>query len=72
MTLLIEKTDHPISPTYDISYKRVVFMRMRDYYGKPCIKFIGVFELTKDLDNNDYVHIFKRVADKVCIDELKQ
>lgn len=70
LTLLIEKSNHPFDSLLDIDYKRIVFMRMRDYYGKPCIKFIGVFELTNDCDNKEYVHIYRRIADKVKIEEL--
>lgn len=69
-TQIIEKSDHPISPALDIDYKRVVFMRMRDYYGRQCIKFIGVFELTEESDDKEYVHIYRRVADEVSIEEL--
>ncbi len=70
-TFLIEKSDRPINPTFDMEYKRVVFMRMKDYYGRPCIKFIGVFVLTDESDNKEYVHIYRRVADSVRIEDLK-
>ena len=69
---LIEKSDHPIDPLLDIDYKRIVFMRMKDYYGKQCIKFIGVFELTQESDNKEYVHVYRRVADEVRISDLMQ
>lgn len=69
-TILTEECVHPIDPTADISYKRVVFMRMKNYYGRPCIKFIGVFVLTEESDNKEYVHIYRRVADEVCIKDL--
>ena len=69
-TTLIEKADHPIDPTVDIEYKRIIFMRMKDYYGRPCIKFIGVFELTEDSDNRNYVHIYRRIAEEVRIADL--
>ena len=70
-TILTEVSDHPIDPRYDIDYKRVVFMRMKDYYGRPCIKFIGVFILTEEAKDQEHVHIYRRVAEKVSINDLK-
>ena len=69
-TQIIEKSDHPIDPLFDIDYKRIVFMRMKDYYGRQCIKFIGVFELTDVSDNKKYIHVYRRVANEVSIKEL--
>ena len=70
-SMLIEKSSHPINPTFDIEYKRVVFMRMKNEYGMPCIKFIGVFELTQESDDKEHIHIFRRIAKSVRIDDLK-
>lgn len=70
-TILMEKSVNPIDPTLDIAYKRVVFMRMRDYYGRPCIKFIGIYELTEESDDKEYVHIYRRIADEVRIEDLR-
>lgn len=66
---LIEKSSHPIS-SFDNDTKRIVFMRMRDYYGRQCIKFIGVFQLIDNSINKEYVRVYRRVADEVRIDEL--
>ncbi len=66
---LEEKSTHPMNPFLDISYKRVVFIRMKDRFGRPCIKFIGVFRLSPD--SNEKHHIYKRIANQVCINDLK-
>ena len=66
---LEEKSTHPMNPFLDIAYKRVVFMRMLDRFGRPCIKFIGVFKLLQD--SNEKHHIYKRIANQVCINDLK-
>ena len=70
-TILTEKSVHPIEPTYDIDYKRVLFMRMKDYYGRPCIKFIGIFELTEESADREHIHIYRRISEEVCINDLK-
>lgn len=70
-TVLTEKSVKAVDPTFDIAYKRVLFMRMRDYYGRPCIKFIGIFELTEDSDDKEHVRIYRRVAEQVRIEDLK-
>lgn len=70
-SLLIEKSSHPIDATFDIEYKRVVFMRMKNEYGMPCIKFIGIFELTQEAEDKEHVHIYKRIAEQIHIDDLK-
>ena len=70
-TILFERSDHLLDPTYDIAYNRIIFMRMKDYYGRPCIRFIGVFELTEESDDKGHVHIYRRIAEKVRIDDLQ-
>ena len=69
-SILMEKSDHTMDPLMDIDYKRVVFMRMRDYYGRPCIKFIGVFELTGESDDKEFVRVYRRIANEVPIGNL--
>ena len=51
------------------SYKgdRVVFMRMKDIYGRPCIKFIGVFRY-KQGDSKQCTH--ELIATQVNISAL--
>ena len=46
---------------------RVVFMRMKDIYGRPCIKFIGVFRY-KQGDSKQCTH--ERIATQVKISNL--
>ena len=70
-TILTEKSDHPIDPNLDRSFNRIVFMRMKDYFGRPCIKFIGVFRLADETENSEYVHIYRRIADEILLDDLK-
>ena len=70
-TALTEMTEHPVNPSFDKGYKRVVFMRMKDYYGRPCIKFIGVFETGDEKRNNEYIHMFNRISEEVLIEDLK-
>ena len=48
---------------------RVVFLRARDIFGKPSIKFIGVFKLHRYIDA--HTREFKRVATSINIDDLK-
>lgn len=67
---LIEKSVHSIEPAFDINYKRVVFMRMRNYYGRQCIRFIGVFELTEESDDKEHKQVYRRIAKEVSIKEL--
>ena len=59
---------------FDKDLLRVVFLRMKDQYGKPCCKFIGVFK-PDDYVINDNGHIerhYKRVANEVKLDLLKR
>ena len=69
-TILTEKANHIIYPLTDINYKRVIFMRMKDRFGKNCIKFIGVFELTEDSYDKENVHIYRRVSKEVKFSDL--
>lgn len=48
---------------------RVVFLRAQDMFGKPSIKFIGVFKLLRYINTN--TREFIRVESKVKIDDLK-
>lgn len=49
---------------------RVVFLRARDIYGKPSIKFIGVFRPYRFI--NAHTREFIRVATQIKIEDLKQ
>ena len=51
------------------SIYRVVFLRARDMFGKPSIKFIGVFKLLRYIDAN--TREFQRVETQIKIEELK-
>lgn len=71
-TIITETATTPWKdPDKDNAYKRVVFMRMKDRFGKPCIKFIGVFESSDGPGDKRRVHYYKRVAKEIRIDELK-
>ncbi len=65
-----EVSDHVLDPVQDIEYKRVVFMRMQDIFGKDCIKFIGVFQLTTESNDKEFVHIYRRIATEVSFKDL--
>jgi hypothetical protein len=54
---------------WDGERKRVVFMKMRDRFGKNCIKFVGVFE--NDRIENGGRH-YKRISESVEIGDLKK
>lgn len=69
-TVLREQSDHVIDPLWQIEYKRVLFMRMRDAFGQPCIKFIGVFELSGETDESSQLRLYKRVSEEVRINDL--
>ena len=60
------------NPDKDNDYLRVVFMRMKDRFGKPCIKFIGVFKSIEGEEDKRFVHYYERIADEISIDELKK
>ena len=55
---------------WDGSKKRVVFMKMRDRFGKNCIKFIGVFEANGYMPNGG--RRYKRISESVEIADLKK
>lgn len=52
---------------YSCKGDRVVFMRMKDLYGRPCIKFIGVFQYRQG-DSKQCTH--ERIATQVDITDL--
>lgn len=60
------------SPERDFIEKRVVFMKMRDKYGKKCCKFIGVFAPNgySEVEGHIERH-YKRVATKISIADLQ-
>ena len=62
------------TPDRDFKEKRVVFMKMRDKYGKKCCRFIGVFQLrTSTINNNGQIERqYERIATEVQIDQLKR
>ena len=66
--ILKEKKGSSIGQIGDPQYKRVVFVRMKDRYGRPCIKFIGVFEPSQE--STDQVHIYRRISKEVMINDL--
>lgn len=52
--------------------KRVIFMKMKDRFGKSCTKFIGVYKATEiRSEGKDKVRIYKRIDTKIALDELK-
>lgn len=56
----------------DDGKKRLVFMRMRDEFGVPCIRFIGVFRATKQKMEGKKCHRFYEREDvqTISFDEL--
>lgn len=46
---------------------RIVFMRMKDIYGRPCIRFIGVFRYKQ---GNSRLCMYERIAVQVKISDL--
>lgn len=60
----VEQIDAP-----NPNFQRVAFMRMKDIFGRPCIKFIGVFKFSH-VDGKECV--YERVAASIKISELKQ
>lgn len=68
-SILKETSDRPMDPLMDSNYKRVIFMRMKDRFGRQCIKFIGLFEISSE--STDYLHVYNRIAEEVCISDLK-
>lgn len=71
-TTITEISEKPWkSSLKDKGYKRAVFMRMKDRFGIQGIRFIGVYELTAELNDKIFVRTYKRVAESVRIDDLK-
>lgn len=67
-TVITEINDNPQGwESYHGDSDRVVFMRMKDIYGRPCIRFIGVFQY-KTGDSKQCTH--ERVATMINIVEL--
>ena len=69
-TIITEHNDKPQgweTESYPSDSKRIVFMRMKDMYGRPCIRFIGVFRY-KQGDSKQCTH--ERVATQVKISDL--
>lgn len=52
------------------SVYRVVFLRARDMFGRPSIKFLGVYKLYRYINAN--TREFIRVATQIKIEDLKQ
>ena len=59
------------TPARDFEEKRVVFMKMRDKYGKKCCRFIGVYQLYKSERNKEgnIERYYKRKATNISIAE---
>ena len=69
-TIITEHNDKPQgweTESYPGDSKRIVFMRMKDIYGRPCIRFIGVFRYQQG-DSKQCTH--ERVATQVKISDL--
>ena len=69
-TIITEINNNPQgweTENYPGDSKRIVFMRMKDIYGRPCIRFIGVFRY-KQGDSRQCTH--ERVGTQVKISEL--
>lgn len=58
----------------DVRYEdelRVVFMKMKDSFGRDCRKFIGVFKWVNTYhDGSDTIYVYERVAQRVNISDL--
>lgn len=50
---------------------RAVFLRVKDVFGRKCIKFIGIFEFKNYEEGNNNKRFFKRIAETVEISDLK-
>ena len=57
----------------DSEFLRVVFMQMKDRFGKRCVKFVGVYEMNKKttLKSKDNKRYYKRIAKSVSFSDLK-
>ena len=51
--------------------KRAVFLRVKDVFGRKCIKFIGIFKFNNYEEGNNNKRFFKRIAETVEISDLK-
>lgn len=67
ITEVHNKAEGPVNG-YNSDCERVVFMRMRDIFGRHCIKFIGIFKF--DRVEEDKKCIYKRVGDNIMISDL--
>lgn len=69
-TIITEYNDTPQGwkrESYPGDSDRIVFMRMKDIYGRPCIRFIGVFRY-KQGNSKQCTH--ERIATQVKISDL--
>ena len=67
-TVITEINNNPNGwDNYPGNRNRVVFMRMKDMYGRSCIRFIGVFQYKKG-DSKQCTH--ERIAKRVKITDL--
>lgn len=67
-TVITEINNNPKGwDNYPGNRNRVVFMRMKDMYGRSCIRFIGVFQYQKG-DSKQCTH--ERIAKRVKITDL--
>lgn len=65
------KKETKIGPWQEVN-KRIVFMKMKDRFGKTCTKFIGVFKATEIIrENKDKIRIYKRINTEINLDELR-
>lgn len=73
-TTITEIAEKPWNnPTKDKNYLRVVFMQMKDRFGKRCVKFIGIFKMdvTEEQNAQQNQRCYRRVDTNVKISELK-
>ncbi len=53
-------------------FKRIVFMHVRDLFGKDSVKFLGVFQAYKiEMFNNTQRRYYKRIATEINFNELQ-
>ena len=51
--------------------KRVVFMKLRDKFGKRCVRFVGVYEALRiDSASHQKQRLYRRVSDTIQIKDL--
>jgi very-short-patch-repair endonuclease len=51
--------------------KRAVFLRVKDVFGRKCIKFIGIFKFNNYEEGNNNKRFFIRIAETVKISDLR-